>query len=283
MGVPRSSLPVGLALTYEAAGAWDRLGEVTVVVASNGSQGQLFAGRSRSDLAEEMAFPCRPWMGDLDADLNPLGSDGTPYWKLFDWPLKDGKSWTFDDDPAVEVTAERASIPGPGGPREGIRIQGGSENLDLTYTYDPDVGYLTTFQEDWRGTRVLDLRLVEVARSEEWIWGEVGEEASTCGDPTGTSPPPPASTLDVPSEADAVFATAGSIGDGTTSVTPPPTNGSEPWTHEHVPEEQWVYEAFDALEGAWSLEAVGRPDALEQGTYTCTSVVWVTLTGPGAG
>lgn len=275
--VPAPSLSTGLALIYEATGLWDRVGTVTVVVASNGTEGYLFAGQERVDLVEEMIFS-RPWMGRLDRTLNPLDDQGDPYWTLFDWPLEDGKSWLMDDDPELEVTATRGSIPGPDGSREGFAISGSREEAAVRYTYDPEIGYVTTFQEDWQGRRVLDLELVEVRRAEQAIWGQVEGETGTCGDPTASTPPSsPGSRLDVPPEADAVFASAGSIGEGRTVVSPPPGNGSEPWTHEHEPEEQWLYTAFDPIEGSWMLSATGRPDAVQPGTYTCVSAAWASL------
>jgi hypothetical protein len=282
-GVQAPELAEGTAFTFDAAGAFNRLGSVTVVVASNTSEGYLFTGATPEDLVEEVVFS-RAWLGELDASLNRLGDDGEPVWRFFDWPLEDGATWTVVEDPDVEVTAERTDVPTPSGPAAGFRIHGEGGDSALEYTYAPEVGYLTSLTWTILDTTLFDLTLTGVGTSETALWYEAGPRASTCGDPTSSTPvTPTATTLEVPGDADAVVAASGSVGEGETVAQPPPSaNGSQPHVVQHGPEEQWFYDELPGRSGTWELTARGQPGPVAPGTYVCATlqaVTWVDAYG----
>lgn len=269
------SLSQGTSFTYGVDGVYNHE-PFTIVVASNNSDGYLFAGETTEDLLEEIIND-RPWQGTLDASLNPLDGDGQTYWNFFDWPLEDGKTWTFSES-GREVTAERAEVVTPDGPSEGFRMQGSLGEDLLEYTYAPEVGYITSLEWGLPDRTFLDVTLEAVGETTEAVWFEFGSGNWVCGGPTGSDP---ISTLEVPESVDAVVAGSGSVGEGEFIAQPPASpDGSEPYVEQHEAEEDWVYEELPPRSGTWEMTARSEPSATSPGTYLCGSLRAVTWTSP---
>lgn len=260
-GIPAPSLQPGRAWTYEATGVYDTGTTLTIVVAEATDEGYLFAGKDPADLVEEVAWD-RPWQGPMDAELNPADGDGP---RLFDFPLDDGKTWRSGDQ---TVTARIGQIPHPDGPRVGLIMSAATGDGSRTWTYDPQVGYMTSYQSTQGNTTYLQLNLTEVTTSETWTWFEPHDQAFTDGSTPGT--------LEVSSDATGVVVSAGGWGGGQAQLVPPLT-GPSPATYQFTDEERWTYDVYEAAEGSWHLTAQSPPDGL--GYIQATAVTW---TGPGA-
>lgn len=275
-GVPRPDLPVGRTWVYEASGAWNEDGPFGVVVAEATGDGYLFAGRAPEDLAETVIFS-HFWQGPQDRDLNRR-YDGDPTARpLFDFPLRDGKTWAWD---VGNVTARATSVPTPSGTAQGFEMTlSDTEAFEARWTYAPEVGYVTRLEYGFLDTTVYDLTLQQTTTSAGWTWFETGPAASTCGDPTG-DPPNHAATLDIPEGHDAVVVGAGGQGGGRSDVVPPP-DGPGPWSYEHAEGENWDYEVLEGTPGTWTLAAAEDPQPEFPG-YFCTFAQAVTWTGPNA-
>lgn len=260
-GIPAPTLPVGRAWTYEATGVYDTGTTVTIVVAEATDDGYLLAGKTPADLMEDVLWD-RPWQGEVDAELNPVGQ-GAP--QLFDFPLDNGKTW---EDRGTTVTARIGQIPHPDGQRIGLIMSASGESGNRTWTYDPQVGYMTSYKSTRGDTTYLQLNLTEVTTSETWTWYEAHEQAFSDGSAPGM--------LEVSSQATGVVVSAGGWGGGQAQLVPPLT-GPSPATYQFTDAERWTYDLYEAAEGSWQLTAQSPPDGL--GYITASSVTW---TGPGA-
>lgn len=260
-GIPAPTLPVGRAWTYEATGVYDTGTTVTIVVAQATDEGYLLAGKAPGDLLEEVSWD-RPWQGQVDLELNPAGEDGST---LFDFPLDQGKTW---EDRGATVTARIGQIPHPDGQRIGLIMSTETEDGERVWTYDPQVGYLTSYRSTRGNTTYLQLNLTETTTSETWTWFEPHAQAFSDGSAPGM--------LEVPGEATGVVVSAGGWGGGQAQIVPPLT-GPAPATYQFTDQERWTYDTYEAAEGSWQLTAQSPPQGL--GFIQATAVTW---TGPGA-
>ncbi|HUR68942.1 MAG TPA: hypothetical protein VM370_06815 [Candidatus Thermoplasmatota archaeon] len=103
-----------------------------------------------------------PWSGNVTGDLNPrIGGDE---WKLYDFPLEDGKTWSYKmlgHDATTLARATTYHVPGIG-LRPGFRLESSSYgHVFARYNYVPEVGWFTRLQliEPTDGHTVLDAQL----------------------------------------------------------------------------------------------------------------------------
>ncbi|MDX1612046.1 MAG: hypothetical protein R3185_06725, partial [Candidatus Thermoplasmatota archaeon] len=168
-GVPAPTLRPGTAFTFATAGLQDGEEEVTAVVARSGPDGYLLAGADQGDLATGIAFS-RWWLGPVDAHLNPQHPEtGERMDHILSFPLYNGKTWPLGNH---NVTARAAPVPVPGGLAEGFEMRWGYGRGNLTWTYAPSIGYLTTYQWEEKGTVLEAARLTDVGQASAWTWYE---------------------------------------------------------------------------------------------------------------
>lgn len=249
-GLPAPDLEVGTAWTYEASGRWDLTDRFTVVVAEASEEGYLFAGAEPSDLKGEVHLE-RAWFGHRDAELNRLPSPQHPEgWPILDFPLYDGKTWNRG---VHKVTAHAAPVETPSGFEPGYRMSLGDDSFNVTWTYAPSVGFLTSYTYTWEGAPRFDIRLAEQPTLTEALWYETGPVAET--DDEGEVH---AATLDVPDGFDHVMAYAGGT-DGAAGTVLPAPGGQAPWLFSvDRTGEAFFAELFEATPGPWTLTASHR-------------------------
>lgn len=252
----RPHLTPGRSWTYTADGLYDIDTEFTVVVARSDADGVLLAGQTE-ECIKGAAVWGRVWMGERDGELNEEG------YRMFDWPLADGKSWKLTD--AIEVTARAANISVPGGTAPGFVISGGAEGSTVEYEYADSIGYLVRFRSARGDVAYADIELKESGPSESWLWFERGPRAFAGGEQ-------PAAVLQVPDGYDSVVASAGGASGGKARLVPPPTAG-EPWAYDADGAEAWVGTVREATAGPWTLAATSPPGGF--GWLEAVAVKWV--------
>lgn len=269
-GTPAPDLVNGTTFTYEADGVFNPDGSFTVVVRHRDA-GYLFAGAGPADLVGEVVWG-RVWFGPQDAELDPVTDEGSPS-RLFDFPLRDGKTWDWAGREDWPVVARAADVPVPGGGTEpGFEMTMESGDAGgWTWTYAPSVGYVTRLTSTGSsGTTYYDLTLTSVGTAEEATWFDArGESAGECA---GGDEPAKQTTLSV-SDADAVVVSTGFAGNGSAAIQPPPTSQMGPvgwlWTS---PDEDWSYQRIEAADGDWTLGAASNA------RYACIfaqAVTWI--------
>lgn len=265
--VDAPDLVPGTAWTYRARSFYDGDADVTIVVASAGPDGYLFAGATPEDVGPSAVW-YRDWHGPHGRDLNAV-QDAT--FRVFDWPLHDGKTWELLE--GMPVTARAADVPTPSGPEPGFVIEGTRDDergaRRFVAQYAPSLGTLTEYLWEVDGAPFYHLELARVGTTASYVWFERGPrvDAEGYGDPS----PDALQVLEVPAGASAVLVSAGGDG-GRVAVTPP---GAAPWTWE-APSggESWnPIVAFPATEGRWAVAAAG---AAPSWAYAAVQVVtWV--------
>ncbi|MEA3199567.1 MAG: hypothetical protein QOE90_995 [Thermoplasmata archaeon] len=241
-------LPVGRSWTYHAKTRYDSRTEITIVVASKNATGYLFAGATADDVLEPLAWG-RFTHGPQSLGLNPT-EDAV---RLFDFPLEEGKTWTFTGNLTVTARATRA----------GWTMSGATDHASVTYAYAPSVGYLTSMDWRVRNATFVELGLARVGIASKWVWAERGPDVEVGPGTLPVAPPvaPPtgAQTFDVPAKYDGLVVSAGGTrgslvvgGPGGASWSPTFTNGTEAWDTR----------GFAAPSGTWSfgLAAGGTND-----------------------
>ena len=103
-----------------------------------------------------------PFSGNVTTELNP--QIGGKVWPMFQFPLSDGMSWTYNlFGYDAETTAYAAMVDVPGlGPRPGFRFESTSYGqVFARYDYALEVGWFTRLEliEPTDRTQVLDVRL----------------------------------------------------------------------------------------------------------------------------
>lgn len=271
----RPSLAEGTVFVYATEGPTSANGSVRLVVADLDEGGYLLAGGNGTDLAGEIHHD-RPWIGPVDERLNPRDEAGGSL-RLFDWPLRDGKTWTLDAEAGIEVTANRSTVPGPGGEVPGFAVHGGSGSVNVSYTYAPSVGYLTSYAVREADQVLHEATLVEVDGGGEPVWYEAGTSHRACSDwPTDS-----ARRFEVAADRDAIVAASVSTGPGTVTLVPPPAAGDPPHVRALEDPYRWRYDLVPAREGAWTMSAHSRTPTQVSGALVCVSAVAVSWTAPG--
>lgn len=265
--VEAPDLEEGRAWTYEATGFYNTGEEVTIVVAEATENGYLFAGHEPRDLLEDVAWG-RVWQGPMTSQLNPQAPDGSERLRLFDFPLQDGKTWPMGDG---TVTATRTTVPTPDGEAEGFLLEREHEDGSTRWTYQEDLGYLTSYEAVTADTTFLSLDLVRVETLEAWTWYErLGDRVDVGGNQ------PDAATASVPGQASALVVSA-SAENGSRAVAAPPPPAAPPWMHHVEGQAEWTYEDLPSHAGSWTFSTSGQ-----DGAFAWISAQPVKWTGPGA-
>lgn len=268
-GLAAPALPVGRAWTYDAAIFYDPPETVTVVVASNAS-GYLFAGATPEDLVGEILWG-RFWHGEVDEQLS------TPDWRLFEFPLVDGKTWDLFE--GVVVTARATDVQALGRTMPGFAMTATVDANAYRWEYAPEIGYLTKYERTRDGEMRDSLYLRAMRDGAPWLWFEMGAFLEATD--RGAFPPEApiggdAQRLEVPEGSDAVVASGGGAGGGRAELR---GVGGESWTWEAADEESWGAAVFEAPSATWTLAAVSPPEGF--GWLCAAAVTWVRDGAPG--
>lgn len=125
-----------------------------------------------------------PLLGDIDPDLSAeaFGED----WDVYDWPLRDGKTWTgdFGTGPITYNATFDAAIPTPYGDKAGFRIAGvdGDGTLAVETDYVPEIGWYSeliiyaTWTEE---PDDFDVHIISMGFGEDWSGDYFDYEATT--------------------------------------------------------------------------------------------------------
>lgn len=271
---PQPRLDTGTAYTYQTRGLTAISGEVTLVVQPSSDHAYLLAAKQRPHLAGEIVHD-RTWAGPVDASLNPAGAGSQA--QLFDWPLADGKTWTFQDDIDLQVTARSDQLATPDGEAPGFEIKGQTDNLTVHYAYAPGVGYLTSYTVASGDDTLVSIELAEVSTSESAVWFQTGPRARACS----AFVPDSVKQVEVPAEADSLLAAGWSSRPGRAILHPPAASGSDTLVQDHGEADRWIYDLVEAEEGPWTLATKSQVPAEAQGGRVCLTSIAVTWTSPG--
>lgn len=257
-------LSEGLVWTYELGGTTAHAEELGVVVARRNASGYLFGGRGPADLSAEIHGD-RPWLGGQSGDLNPTGDDRV----LFDFPLVDGKTWSWGD---VEVTAKRGEVPGLDGSTTGFEMTFTSGELTRSWTYAPEVGYLTSYSESRGGTTTVELTITDIGlRSNATWYRSLASYRVSGGGPPGS--------ISVDEDADAlVLGLTGAQGSQAT-VSPPLTSGMGPTSYHVQAAYGGAYDQHPPAGGDWQLTSTPPPTGSMEASLT--SVAWTEIFASG--
>lgn len=262
-----SSPPVlseGLVWTYDLGGTTAHAEELGVVVARRNASGYLFGGTEPADLPAEIHGD-RPWLGGQSSDLNPTGSDRV----LFDFPLVDGKTWSWAD---AEVTAERGEVPTIDGTTEGFEMTLASGELERTWTYAPGIGYLTSYTESLAGTTTVELTITDIGLRSNATWYRSLASLRI----SGAGPP---GAISVGDEADAlVLGLTGDRGSQAT-VSPPLTSGMGPTSYHVQAAYGGAFDRHPPASGDWRLTTTPPPTGSMEASLT--SVAWTEIFASG--
>lgn len=245
------SLPVvapdlvpGTAWTYRQNNLYDAEDEITVVVATAGPSGYLFAGASEADLSGEIVWG-RVWFGERDRNLALVPRDKDPGgWNGLDFPLHDGKSWEMARG---TVTARAGPVASPEGLVDGFVISRDVEDGEVFWEYAPSIGFVTRYVSRIGGVTYTDMTLTRMAHSSTYTWYEGAEWSESFADPAD------AKTRDLPGSYDAVVVSAGCAFGGQVALTPPAGSGMEPWRFTCDGPEEWASGTLPAAAGNWGL------------------------------
>lgn len=258
------TLAEGLVWTYELSGASAHADELGVVVARANASGYLFAGRSPADLPGEVHAD-RPWLGAQSTDLNPTDHPA----RLLDFPLVDGKTWSWGE---ADVTASRSEVPSLDGPASGFEMTVEDGGLTRTWTYAPEVGYLTSYREASDGTTLVELTLADFGTRSNATWYRSlgSHRVDGAGSPGSVA---------VGGDADAlVLGLAGDRGSQAT-VSPPATSGMGPTLYQVRDATGASYDRHPPAEGDWQLSSTPPPNGSMQASLT--SVAWTEIRASG--
>lgn len=258
-GASRPSLAPGIAWRYRTTGTWHAADELTVAVARVGERGYLMAGGSPADLVEETLWN-RTWNGWHTTDLNPKGEDAPV---LFDWPLEDGKTWST---PAGTVTIEKATVETAAGTFEGYRMTLDGD-VNRTWTYAPEVGYLVTYEQARGETTLLGLELEAVETRGNATWHRT---------PASARVEAAAATIAVDGNASTVLVSGGGDPGATASASPPVDSGQGPWATTVQDEPSWAYERREPAAGEWRISSTPPPEG--QASAAIAAPTWLELT-----
>lgn len=273
-GVSRSALETGTAYTYEVDGLTANPGTLTLVVQPSTDHAYLLAGGNRTDLAGEIVHD-RPWMGPVDNSLN--SADSSSGSQLFAWPLSDGKSWTYQEDTGLEVTAHKAQVTTTDGKAPGFRMSGRSGNVSVNYTYTPSVGYLTSYTVADEEVELISLELVEVSTSQSAVWFQPGPQSRACS----AWAPNSVKRIEPPGDADSLLAAGWSSRPGQAILHPPPSSGGDPLVQEHGEADRWIYDLVASKSGPWTMATKSEVPAEAGGGRVCLTAIAVSWTDPG--
>ncbi len=257
------TLQAGQSWTYRTTGYWDSTDEITVVVASAGPSGYLFAGKGEADLMDEVTWD-RIFFGPMDRNLQHSGSAGLTKSQLLTFPMSNGTTWRLH---GMNVTARPAEISTPSGQMPGFRILGAEEWGRVEVEYAPAIGNVVRYTSFFSGNAEPDssLELLRTGNETSWVWfnrdAEVYAEEAV-SDPAGFDPMNPQATL--PAEPPAQLAVPGSsdvvvlwviaeVGSKAIVTRPPP---EQPWTHDGLGNPNFVIATLPATEGNWLVSGV---------------------------
>ncbi len=265
-GTGPPELVPGMAWTYTSSGVYNTGGEVTIVVARADEDGYLLAGQDPADLVEQIVWG-NPILGPLDRELNPIPSEEGGTWMAFDWPLVDGKTWT--DEEGRTHTVEARTLETPAGSTDGFLLTRTSEGgSNVTWTYAPSIGYLTSFELESRGVVWERFDLVGMGSAGSWTWFERFERFEAGGDQATAEP------FEVPGERDALVVSAGGRDSARVVLTPPPGSGGEAWNYQAPEDQAWTYGVLDAHPGTWLAGTAAPEDGF--GWFAAEAVTWIT-------
>lgn len=234
--------PVGRAWTFRGIQEYNPDTEIVVVVAEARADGYLMAGATEDDVHYDALWG-NPLMGET---TRAMQREGFRAW--LDFPLVDGKSWTWGE--TMNVTARRAPVATPAGSEDGFVISGENEQLRVRWEYAPTLGQLVSLSTVRADGRVLDdLKLVKIEEGRAWTWYERGEIAAAWN-------PHEPTVFEVPSGYDAVLVSAGGR-DGARTVVQSPAG--EAWSADFPDDEVWKHATMPAAAGRWSASVVARP------------------------
>lgn len=265
---PVPALSAGLSWRYEVSGPAAHASNLTIVVARSNGSGYLFAGASPRDLAAEVHWDA-PWFGRQSLELNPSGEDERR--RLFDFPLIDGKGWSWGEG---TVAAERTTLETPLGTLDGYRMTLHGTETNRTWTYAPRVGYLVSYTEGPTEAPTLRLTLagLEARSNATWYRALAGYQVDGGG--------PPGSV-----QADNATAIAVSlVGNRGSQATlmPPTTSGQGPTVYQIRDAEGWIYDRVPAVDGEWTLATTPPPEGAMRASML--AVQWPTIQiGDGGG
>lgn len=262
---PQPTLAPGLTYVYDASGTYSTGASFAVVVARATADAYLFAGGSPADLVEDVHWN-RSWHGWQTLSLNPRSEDGSGA-RFFDFPLTDGKTWSWGDG---TVTAERTTVETPGGSVDGFRMTLTGTSTNRTWAYAPTTGYLTAYTAERGGTTYLDITLTEITDRTNATWYRSVTGTTIEGTPGNTG------TIGVTVDADTVSISAGGWQGGRTTVLPPVDSQQTPWTYEAAGGESWTYDRRPPAEGEWRVTTSAGPDGYAAASLT--AVNWTTVT-----
>lgn len=242
---------LGTTWTYAATGGWDLGERETVVVAQMEGDGYLFAAASREDLHDTIIWG-RPWHGNMDANLNPTAE----LWQdkpFFDWPLVDGKNWTWGNQIA---TARSEDVPIIGGTEPGFRVSVAGSSWERSWTYAPSVGWLTSSRwSDGAGDVYEEILLQDVSEGTQGVWyepGAYGYAGAHSGDPVAVGPNVSVERMTLADGYDEIVFIGLGL-PGTTGTVHSPAAPESPWTYEGAGYWEWSVHVAPAEPGEWAF------------------------------
>lgn len=227
-------LAVGTAWSYEGTLLYQGEVAFTVIVAEAGSEGYLFAGATRDDIAFSATWGSK-WFGAKQGDLN------TPERQWFTWPLEDEKTWEYRDGLTVRARATE----------NGFDIQGADDAHAVRYHYSTAIQTITSYEIKLRGEVEEEVQLVKTGHASTATWYETPAPVYVDDATTPT-------TFDVPTGIDNVIVSAGGANGGFAAVAPP---GAPAWTA-HFPdaggaEGSWQLVVLPGTQGKWAASVTG--------------------------
>lgn len=211
-----------------------------MVVARADATGYLFAGGAPDDLVYDALWQS-PWFGERKQDMDRKDWENN----VLEFPLHDGKTWTYYGNQTVTATAARVDT--PGGETEGFRIEGER----VSYDYSIPLGQIVRWERMYANGQLGEsLRLVSVAEGVEPLWYDAGTLVSVFT-------PQDTSAFEVGSGYDAVIASAGGIKGARALLSAP---SGKIWNADFSStEESWTHGEMAAEPGPWTASVLGRP------------------------
>lgn len=260
----------GTTWTYAASGAWALSTELSIVAAQDDT-GALVFGAPAADQLINSAVWGQYWYGPMGDDLNQKEIKT----KLLDWPLFDGKTFPLDDL-VMFVVADLVET--PLGTLAGYRIEGADNETAVSYTFVPEIGYLTSYSYGSAdGTEVWEsLELRSVTTSDTAVWHETGDRFSIATGDAGVGPSATVDAYDVAEGFDEIiFVGLGTTGARAAAQASDPVAGGS-WGFEDA-EGYWDWKVgrVSATSGPWILSAASTNEGWA--SFEGVLVRWVVL------